>query len=77
MLYQIAMQKIDKGDLTADDFHNIMQGHRNKKSKDMYNKMTSYLLENKHKLISTPTEGEEKKWADNLVNIFYSYATNR
>ena len=54
-----------------------MQGHRNKKAKDMYQKLVAYLLEKKDKLVSTPVEGDEKNWADNLVNVFYSFATNK
>ena len=43
----------------------------------MYRKLVSYLMDKKDKLVSTPVEGEEKKWAINLVNIFYSFATNK
>jgi len=28
-------------------------------------------------LIPRPKEGEEKRWADDMVNLFFSFASNR
>jgi len=50
-----------------------MQGHRNKKSKDIYLKLKKMLIDHKELLMP----GKEKVWADNMVNIMYSFASNK
>ena len=45
LLFNISSQKVDKGAISNEDFHHIMQGHRNKKSKDMYLKLKQMLIE--------------------------------
>lgn len=77
MLFNFALRHIEAGNVSSQDIHFIMQGFRNKKSKDMYMKLTKIINENKDTLIGKPKEGQEQKWANNLVNLFYSFASNR
>lgn len=57
-----------------EEFNYIMQGHRNRRSKDLYIKMRKSLVDNKEKLF-TGQKGEA--WAANLVNVLYSFACDR
>jgi len=60
-----------------------MQGHRNRKSKDLYLKLMKNLIAQKTILSPKPAienqnnEKEMKAWADNLANLFFSLASNR
>lgn len=47
MLMQISREKIEMGFESPSDFHHIMQGQRNKKSKDFYLKLKKILIEQK------------------------------
>jgi hypothetical protein len=53
-----------------------MQGHRNKKSKDFYLKLKKLLIDQKDFLMPKQ-QGKEKEWAHNMVNIMYSFASNK
>lgn len=78
MLYKVAGDNLDSGKTTCDDIHNIMQGHRFRKSRDFYWKITKgYFLKDKARLFGAPVVGNEKEWADNLVDTFYSVASNQ
>jgi hypothetical protein len=54
-----------------------MQGHRNKKSKDMYLKLRTLLVDNKDVMCPKTPKGQESARAENMVNIFYTFASNR
>lgn len=45
MLHSYAREKIDKGLTNQSDFHHVMQGFRNKKSKDFYLKLKQLLID--------------------------------
>ena len=77
MLYKIASDKLDSETVTTEDIHHILQGHRSKKSVDFYLKVKKILLNSKEQLFGQPQEGNEKQWADELVNVFYSFASNK
>lgn len=77
LLFQSAREKVESGAVSVDDFHHIMQGHRNKKSKDMYLKMKKVLIDGKDKIIPRPQAGGEKKWAETTTDLFYSFASNK
>lgn len=80
MLTKQAHEKIEGGLNSCQEVHLIMQGHRPKGSKDLYNKIRKALIERKDVLFNKPKEGasevEFKKWADDLVNTFFSVYTN-
>lgn len=76
LLFQITHERIEKGLESPEDFHHIMQGHRNKKSKDIYLKLKKILIEQKDFLM-TKQEGKEKEWASNMVNLMFSFASNK
>ena len=57
LLFQSARAKVESGAVSVDDFHHIMQGHRNKKSKDMYLKLKQVLIDQKDKIIPRPQKG--------------------
>ena len=76
LLFNKASEKIDSGTLNASDFHYIMQGHRNKKSKDFYLKLKKAMIEQKD-LLNPKSAGKEAIWANKLVNLFFSFASNR
>lgn len=69
-------EKVEAGAITLDDFHNIMQGHRNKKSKDIYMKLRKLMIDNKD-FLNPKHKGQEQIWANNLANMFFSFASNR
>ena len=77
MLYKMASDKLDSEVVSADDIHHILQGFRNKKSVDFYLKIKKLFLNQKEQIFGAPQEGNEKKWANNLVNVFYSFASNK
>lgn len=78
LLSKMALDRIESGIESADDFHHIFQGHRNKKQIDIYLKLKKDLIEKKQFLNPTPKEGGDMvKWANNLTNLFYSLASNR
>ena len=51
MLQKVALDYIEKGIETPEDFHHIMQGHRNKKSNDIYLKLKASLIDRKDLLM--------------------------
>jgi hypothetical protein len=53
MLLKITLDHIEKGIETPEEFHHIMQGHRNKKQNDVYLKLKSSLIERRDLLIGT------------------------
>ena len=69
-----AIEAAGNGVSDPNDFHYIMQGHRNRKSKDLYMKMRTSLINKKEQLVG---QGNDKQWAANLVNLFYSFVTNK
>ena len=71
------MDHIEKGIDTPDEFHHIMQGHRNKTQADIYIKLKKAIIERKDVLFGEKVEGKEKEWADNLVNVMFSLASNK
>lgn len=77
MLSNVASQKIDSGVLSAQDFHNILQGHRNKKSVDFYLKLKKLLIEQSEMLNPRPKGGINSKYANNLVNLLFSLMSNK
>lgn len=77
LLFNIALQKVDSGQVTCEDIHHIMQGHRNKKSKDIYLKLKKIMITQKDSLNPPPVPGQEQKWAEQLVNLFYSFVSNK
>ncbi len=40
-------------------------------------KLKKLLIDNKYKMNPEPKKGKEKIWADNMVNLLYSLASNR
>lgn len=81
LLFAQALEKAEQGLNSPDEFHWIMQGHRNKSSKDLYLKMKQNLMDRKDILFQKPkseaSPDEFKKWADDLVNTLFSLASNR
>lgn len=77
MLQKVALDHIEKGIDNAEDIHHIMQGHRNKFQADIYIKTKRSVIERKDLLIGEKQEGKEKEWADKLVNIMFSLASNK
>lgn len=77
MLHQVAADHLEKGLKSGEDFHHILQGFRNRKTLDFYLKLRSTLIDQKLVLSPPPKEGGEKAWATNLVNLFFSFASNK
>lgn len=67
-----AIEAAGAGITDPTDFHYIMQGHRNRKSKDLYMKMRSSLVNHKEHLVGS---GSDARWASNLINLLYSFVT--
>ena len=74
MLHNFAREKIDQGNISLDDFHDIMQGFRNKKSKDFYLKLKAIMIDQKEQLIGSESEAQRAK---NLSELFFSFASNK
>ena len=51
-----AIEAAEAGITQPDDFHFIMQGHRNRRSKYLYMKMRQTLINNKESLAPEPTD---------------------
>lgn len=47
MLHNFARERIEQGNISLVDFHDIMQGFRNKKSKDFYLKLKAIMIDQK------------------------------
>lgn len=77
LLLNEVRQKVEKRAITADEFHYILQGFRNKKSKDLYMKLQAMLGDSKHILVPQKEEGKEKAWAEGLVNVLFSFVANK
>lgn len=60
---------------SLDELMAIMQGFRQRKSKDLYQKMRKVLISRKAALF--PAGGNEKQRAENMVNLLYSFASNK
>ena len=76
LLLNTVIQKIDAGLESREDYHNIMQGFRNKKNIDVHLKMQRLLIDKKD-FFNPKHEGKEKEWALNMVNLFYSFVSNK
>lgn len=81
MLFAQAREKAEQGLNSPEEFHWIMQGHRIKNSKDLYLKMKKNLMDRKDVLFQKPkadaSTEDKKKWADEIVNTLFSFASNR
>lgn len=75
-MFQVTREKVESGAISQEDFHHIFQGNRNKKSIDIYLKLKKHLIDKKD-IFNPKKEGNEKEWAVNLANIFYSFTTNK
>ena len=60
---------------TAEELMDVMQGFRQRKSKDLYQKMRKVLISRKNALF--PAGGNEKARAEQMVNLLYTFASNR
>ena len=76
LLLNTVIQKIDQGLESREDYHNVMQGFRNKKNIDVHLKMQRLLIDKKD-FFNPREEGKEKEWALNMVNLFYSFVSNK
>jgi len=79
LLIKRAIEAIDSGSAqTAADMIDIIQGFRQKKNKDLYQRVRKDLIARKtHLFPQAKTPEEEKSRAQNIVNLFYSFASNR
>jgi hypothetical protein len=64
---------------TVEQLCEILQGFRQRKNKDLYQKMRKVLITRKNALFPQAVEAsaEEKKRAESIVNLLYSFASNR
>ena len=79
LLMKRAMEAIDQGSAaTPSDVIDVLQGFRQRKNKDLYQRIRNALISRKASLFpQAKTPEEEKIRAENLVNLFYSFASNR
>jgi len=74
LLQKKAIEAIE-GSASASDIIDILQGFRQRKNKDMYQRVVKQLIARKAKLF--PTDGDQKARAESVVNLLYSLASNR
>jgi len=77
MLHNAVAQILDSRPITAAEFHQVLQGFRNKKSIDFYLKLRTLLVENTDSLLPRPQAGQEAEWANNLVNLLFTLISNK
>ena len=80
MLFMQALEKVQQGVNSPEEVHWIMQGNRNKSSKDLYMKIRQSLIDRYEVLFQKPKKDaspeEFKVWADNMVNTLFSVYSN-
>jgi hypothetical protein len=79
LLMRRALEAVEGGSAaTASDMIDVLQGFRQKKNKDLYIRIRKALIERKATLFPHgKTPEEQKKRAENLVNLFFTFASNR
>lgn len=79
LLMKRAIEAIDSGSAaTVSDVIDIIQGFRQKKSKDLYQRVRKALIARKNQLFpEAKSYEEEKKRAENIVNLMYTFASNK
>jgi hypothetical protein len=76
IVYSILIKKVEEKNISLEEFHCILQGLRNKKSKDLYLKLRQMLIDHKDSFFPKPTQGSKKEWAEKLINGLFSFASN-
>mmetsp|Transcript_8571 Transcript_8571/g.14460 ORF Transcript_8571/g.14460 Transcript_8571/m.14460 type:complete len:306 (+) Transcript_8571:891-1808(+) len=71
------IEKVEQGNITIEEFHHILQGFRNKKSKDLFLKLKDFLLNSKDTFFPPAQEGQEKRRSEEIVNALFSLASNK
>ena len=74
-LQKRAIEHIEKA--TASELIDILQGFRQRKSKDMYQRIRKSLIDRKTALFPQVQAGQEKARAELIINLFYTLASNR
>lgn len=74
-LLQKRSVEVIEGAATANDLIDILQGFRQRKSKDMYQRIVKQLIAKKSKIF--PNAADAKERAQSIVNVLYSLASNR
>lgn len=74
LLQKRAIEVVD-GSGSVSDIIDILQGFRQRKNKDLYQRVVKQLIAKKAKLF--PTEGDQKARAESMVNLLYTLASNR
>jgi len=79
LLMKRAIEAIENGSAaTPADVIDIIQGFRQRKSKDLYQRVRQSLVSRKAALFPhAKTPEEEKKRAENIVNVLYTFASNK
>ena len=79
LLMKRAIEAIDQGAAkTPEDIIDVSQGFRQRKSKDLYQRIRKALIARKATLFPQgKTIEEQKKRAEKMVNLLYSVASNR
>ena len=63
---------------SADDFIDVLQGFRQRKSKDLYMRIRKQIIARKNAIFPpAKTPEEERRRAEKMVNLIYSFASNR
>ena len=77
LLMKRAIEAVD-GAATASDLIDIIQGFRQRKSKDLYQRVRKALIAKKAQLYGpAKSPEEERKRAETLVNLLYTFASNK
>ena len=74
LLQKRAVEAIE-GASTASDLIDILQGFRQRKNKDMYQRVVKQLVARKSKIF--PQETDAKLRSQSIINVLYSLASNR
>lgn len=77
LLQKRAQESID-GSPLVNDFIDVLQGFRQRKNKDLYMRVRRQIIARKAAMFPlAKTPEEEKKRAESMTNLLYSFASNR
>jgi hypothetical protein len=74
LLIKRANEALEKNP-SVTDVQDIIQGFRQRKSKDLYQRLRRTILERKASLFPAAKEGQEKKRAEQFVNLLFTFAS--
>jgi hypothetical protein len=77
LLQKRAVEAID-GSPSLSDLLDVLQGFRQRKNKDMYMRIRKQIIARKGAIFpASKTPEEAKKRSENIVNLIYTFASNR